>query len=434
MDQRMKSTILPTRLYLAAAYLVGAAIVTANMSNLEIENPWMLTMLCLLASLALILKVEGPTNRSHYTFSFVVYGFTFATLGTSATMLVILVSHLVEWVWSTPPWHIQLFNAAVYLIAAETAGLIYRWIAQNSLPVSARDILAILVSMAAFTALSHLLTWLRFRLGHRGKMTKAEAFDLFPFILDVSLLYFGVSLSIVWKANPLALTLLVIPTYWLYTALKIPALQRKTEIDSKTGLFNHAYFKKQLDAELSRSRRFDRPVSVIIADLDLLRNINNTYGHLAGDAVLIGIAQAMKHSVREYDVVSRFGGEEFAILLPETTLVQAYEKAEFFRKMIEAMEFTIPTSVTPIRATMSFGVAQREKAGQTANEIVHNADLALYNSKLRGRNRTYAHTKNSYLDFPNDPPGGSINPAGVELNPPAACILETILLPPNESL
>ena len=97
---------------------------------------------------------------------------------------------------------------------------------------------------------------------------------------------------------------------------------------------------------------------MIIADLDLLRNINNTYGHLAGDAVLIGVARAMKQSVREYDVVSRFGGEEFAILLPETSLAQAYEKAEFFRKTIEAMEFTIPTSMTPIRATMSFGVAR----------------------------------------------------------------------------
>ncbi len=114
-------------------------------------------------------------------------------------------------------------------------------------------------------------------------------------------LYFGAGLAIIWAAKPLALLLLVIPTYMLYSALRIPALERKTELDSKTGLFNHAYFKKQLEAELARSKRFDRPLSVIIADMDLLRNINNTYGHLAGDAVLIGVAlgdEAVRPGVR----------------------------------------------------------------------------------------------------------------------------------------
>jgi len=130
-------------------------------------------------------------------------------------------------------------------------------------------------------------------------------------------------------------------------------LERQTEIDSKTGLFNHDYFKKQLDNELARANRFDRPLSVIFSDLDLLRNINNTYGHIAGDEILIGVAKALKDSVREYDIVCRFGGEEFAILLPEASLAQAYERAELLRKAIENLEFTVPTSMTPIRATMS---------------------------------------------------------------------------------
>jgi diguanylate cyclase (GGDEF)-like protein len=432
MENRMKSFTLPTRLYLAAIYLAGIVILAVNIRDLKIENPLMLAILCLLASLALILKVEGPTSRSHYTFSFVVYGFTFITLGTSATMLVIVVSQLVEWIWNTSPWHTQLFHADVELIAAEAAGLVYLWTAQHRFLVVGENILGILLALAVFTALSHLLEWILYRIKHRERIKTADIFNPFPFILKVSLLYFGASLSIFWKSEPFALLLLVIPTYLLYSALKIPALERKTELDSKTGLFNHAYFRKQLDAELSRSKRFDRPLSVIIADLDLLRNINNTYGHLAGDAVLIGVARAMKQSVREYDVVSRFGGEEFAILLSETTLAQAYEKAEFFRKTIEAMEFTISTSVTPIRATMSFGVAQRETSTQTANEIVHNADLALYNSKLRGRNRTFAHTRDAYLDLPGGSQGGSMNSVGIDLNLPDTCVLETFLRPPMD--
>ena len=418
---------------MAAVSCAGIVVLISNLRTLETKDPWLVVVLCLLASLALILKVEGPTNKSHYTFSFVVYGFTFATLGLSTAVLVILVSHVMEWLWNTSPWPIQLFNTAVYLVAAEGAGLVYRWLVQSGYLVYGGEIAGILFGMAAFTALSHLMAGILYWFGHRESFRKSGSFDGFPLILDVSLLYFGASLSIVWKANPFALILLVIPTYMLYSALRIPALERKSELDGKTGLFNHTYFKEQLDGELSRSNRFDRPLSVIIADLDLLRNINNTYGHLAGDAVLIGVARAMKQSVREYDVVSRFGGEEFAILLPETSLAQAYEKAEFFRKTIEAMEFTIPTSMTPIRATMSFGVAQRENADQNSNEIVHNADLALYNSKLLGRNRTFAHTSNACRDFPSSgADDASTGSAVIDISTQRTYLLKTFQDPPSE--
>jgi hypothetical protein len=87
-----------TRRFLAVIYFTGIAVLILNLGDLKIEHSWMFLILCLLASLALILKVEGPTNRSHYTFSFVVYGFTFAALGESALMLVILVSYVVEWI------------------------------------------------------------------------------------------------------------------------------------------------------------------------------------------------------------------------------------------------------------------------------------------------------------------------------------------------
>ena len=189
----------------------------------------------------------------------------------------------------------------------------------------------------------------------------------------------------------------------------------------KTGLFNHEYFKKHLANELARANRFDRPISVVLADLDLLRNINNTYGHLAGDEVLIGIANTLKQNVRDYDIVCRFGGEEFAILLPETSLSQAYERAELLRKSIEKLEFTIQTSVTPIHATMSFGVAHRENFSQTADEITHNADLALYHSKLSGRNRSFAYANDAYMDF---------MPSTEDIHPPQ----KPVFASPNETV
>jgi hypothetical protein len=128
---------------MAAVSCAGIVVLISNLRTLETKDPWLVVVLCLLASLALILKVEGPTNKSHYTFSFVVYGFTFATLGLSTAVLVILVSHVMEWLWNTSPWPIQLFNTAVYLVAAEGAGLVYRWVVQSGFLVYGGDIAGI---------------------------------------------------------------------------------------------------------------------------------------------------------------------------------------------------------------------------------------------------------------------------------------------------
>ncbi|HJS20576.1 MAG TPA: GGDEF domain-containing protein [Anaerolineales bacterium] len=396
----MKSFPIPVRLYLWVTYLAGFTIFISNLRHLELSSAWLFVFLCVLASLALILKVEGTNVRSHYTFSFVVYGFTFVVLGLNETVFVIVISSIVEWIWRRPPWFIQLFQMSAYLIAAEAAGIVYFWSNQISSSASWRDTLAIILGMATFAVLHHIMLGIFLWLTHAATFRKSAVLNFSPLMLEISLFYFGASLSIVWASNPYAILLFAIPAYLLYGALRIPALERKTEIDSKTGLFNHAYFRKQLENELARSNRYDRSLAVIIADLDLLRNINNTYGHLAGDEVLIGVAQAMKQAVREYDVVSRFGGEEFAILLTESTLQQAYERAESIRKTIEGMEFSVPTSTTPIRATMSFGVAHHENSWQLPDEIVHNADLALYHSKLSGRNRSVAYVNNGYIDIP----------------------------------
>ena len=398
----MKEFSFSTKLYLYCTYTAGIALFTWQMSRMDLSEPWMLGLLCLLASLALILKVEGATNRSHYTFSFLIYGFTFALYGIPEAMLVIIISNLAEWIWNRPAWYIQLFNTGGYILVMQAAGLVYFLINPERILGSWQAAAAIAVSMAAFSLLNHLMVGIVVWLARGENFKKSGVLDFFPVMLDLTLLYFGASLSFVWAYNQFALALFLVPLYLIYSTLRVPALERQTEIDNKTGLFNHGYFKQQFQNELDRANRFDRPVAIIMADLDLLRNINNTYGHLAGDEVLIGIAKILKQSIRDYDVAARFGGEEFAILLPETTIAQAYERAECIRKVVEAAEFTVPTSVSPIRVTMSFGIGCREGFGQTADEIIHNADTALYHSKLDGRNRAFAYTNDTYVNFLND--------------------------------
>lgn len=390
-----------TRMYIFFTYAAGLLIFLGQVNGIDMNHIWVTILLCLLASLALIFKVEGPTNRSHYTFSFLVYGFSFTLLGLPETMLVIIVSNLAEWLWNRPLWYTQVFNTCCYIVVLEIAGLAYGWINPGNSLVSWQAVVGVAVGMAIFNALNHLMVGIVVLLARGENFKRSGVFDFFPLVLDLSLLYFGASLSFVAAYNRFALVLFLVPIYMIYSTLKVPALERKTEIDTKTGLYNHEYFKQQVANELRRANRFDRPLTIIMADLDLLRNINNTYGHLAGDEVLIGVAKILKQSVREYDITARFGGEEFAILLPETTIQQAYERVEGIRQAIEEMEFRIPTNASPIRATMSFGIAGRENAGQTTDEIIHNADTALYNSKLRGRNRVYAYTRNGYVNYKN---------------------------------
>jgi diguanylate cyclase (GGDEF)-like protein/putative nucleotidyltransferase with HDIG domain len=397
--QRMKDLSLRAKLYLLTIYWVGFILFVWNVAHFKPVDLLMTLALSILASLFLFIRAKGPTNRSHYTFSFLIYGFAFVHLSLAETMLVVLVSALVEWAWNRPPWFIRLFNTCVYISLFAAAHALYGLTNPSGTLSTPAGILSIIISMGLFTLLNHLLVGMIVWLARGENFKVSGVFNSFPLLMDLTLLTFGAILNMVLNINPYALILFLFPLYLIFATLRIPDLERKTEIDQKTGLYNHNYFMQHLAKELDRSKRFDRPLSIIMLDLDLLRNINNTYGHLAGDEVLIGIARILKKLVREYDVVARFGGEEFIIMLPETTVKQSFERAEMIRREIESAEFDIPTSVISIKATISLGLAERETFTQTAEEIIHNADAALYHSKLNGRNKSSAYRNDGYLNF-----------------------------------
>jgi diguanylate cyclase (GGDEF)-like protein len=165
------------------------------------------------------------------------------------------------------------------------------------------------------------------------------------------------------------------------------AMRFKATHDTLTGVWNRGAILDTLERETGRARREGTSLGVLIADLDHFKSLNDTYGHLAGDAVLREATKRMQTGVRPYDAVGRYGGEEFLILLPGCNGSDTQEKAERLREAIvrEAVE----TSTGILNITMSVGgVATADWPADTANQILQMADLALYRAKEEGRNRT----------------------------------------------
>jgi len=155
--------------------------------------------------------------------------------------------------------------------------------------------------------------------------------------------------------------------------------------DGLTGVYNRRYLENHLRMEFERTRRYGGNFSLILFDLDFFKKVNDTYGHLGGDKVLIDVAARLRERVRSSDVVGRYGGEEFMVVLPETNLEGAVQFAEGIRQLVEWEPVTFEDQSIPV--TISMGVTEFHNGMSAYTSMTHQADIALYASKAAGRNR-----------------------------------------------
>ena len=179
--------------------------------------------------------------------------------------------------------------------------------------------------------------------------------------------------------------------------LKVKSLQDKlkksnlllyelSNTDPLTGLCNRRCLMEAMNTEFSRSSRTRSPLSLVMADIDHFKKINDTYGHQQGDAVLVEMARTLTIHLRKYDKAARFGGEEFALICPQTDLPQAVEVAERIRAEAAALSFS--GILKDLHLTISLGIATYPRGNiQTVDDLIREADYALYNAKNAGRNR-----------------------------------------------
>ncbi len=159
--------------------------------------------------------------------------------------------------------------------------------------------------------------------------------------------------------------------------------------DNLTGVRNRAFFDTQFNLEIERARRNGSPLVLLLGDIDHFKLVNDRYGHQVGDRVLQTVAREMLHGLRRIDMVCRVGGEEFALVLPETGLQSAMEVINRIQVRIGNLRLSDPSSPEPIRVTISFGGAQFPEGGSDTDELYRQADQMLYLSKERGRNRCH---------------------------------------------
>ena len=166
-------------------------------------------------------------------------------------------------------------------------------------------------------------------------------------------------------------------------AQHVEQLNKLAVLDGLTGIFNRRYFEHRILEEIERAGRYETALALVMLDIDGFKKLNDEFGHLLGDEVLRQLANLLTQQLRKADVVCRYGGEEFAILLPEITGENAAAVADKLRRVIEAFPF--PGVPRPV--TISAGVARFPDNGATRDELVKAADEALYNAKQSGRNR-----------------------------------------------
>ncbi len=170
-------------------------------------------------------------------------------------------------------------------------------------------------------------------------------------------------------------------------------------IDGLTGLIVHRHFQSKLEEEFRRSKRYDKPLSLLMTDIDHFKKFNDTWGHQTGDLVLREVAKCVRASIRETDVAARYGGEEFVIILPETEIEGARQFAERLRQKVETQPLTGPKG--ELHVTISLGVSSVPQTGaESTLEMIKFADEALYDAKHSGRNRVGVYGEKAGQEAP----------------------------------
>lgn len=384
----------PVLLVETVAVLLVVIGLVDHRSLVSTDHLWIGLALCLLglAHTEIAVGVERirrrVTDGNHVDLSSVwTFAATLILPGTAAALVAIVV-HLHLWwrAWRlrVPPYR-QLFTSATVVLAcfASSAALAY---------ASGDGIGAVALALLAYTTVNSCLVAGAIAVSspHASLSKVFATWD--ENVLEIATLCLGALTAIAVAINIWLVLLILPPLIVLHRAVLVRQLQEAASTDGKTGLLNAAAWHTQAERALRRPRRGEGARGVLVLDLDHFKSVNDTYGHLAGDHVLAAVAEALRDEVRERDLVGRFGGEEFVVLvaaLPGEGTAEIEAVAERMRRRVTDLRVEIPTPDGPLTVsglTVSIGGAVHGPAGHDLRALLQIADTALYAAKGAGRN------------------------------------------------
>lgn len=230
----MKNLSFTTKVYILGTILIGLSLITWTSLKLDWSNP-LLYVTAFLGAAAQTLKVEGPNNRTNYSIAWFVYGFTFLALGLEHAVFIILIAHLVEWIWHKYPWYIQGFNIGNHILAVYLAGLIFGVVSRGTQTIDLASALGLAAANLVFVFGNHFLVGLVVKLARGQSFAESGVFEFLTLFLDFTLLSMGSVTALIWQVAPFASLLNILPLYLLYHAIRVPALQRQLVEMRKQG-------------------------------------------------------------------------------------------------------------------------------------------------------------------------------------------------------
>jgi diguanylate cyclase (GGDEF)-like protein len=301
------------------------------------------------------------------------------------------------------PLYRHLFTTAVFALSTLAASGVMAALTGGRGPLpgpegGAAAVAVIVVGMLVFLTLNTALVAGAIAISDPSATLSGTVGDGAENMLEVATLSLGAIVAIAAAINPLWVFFLFPALLVLHRSVLVRQLQEKADTDGKTGLLNAAAWHTQAEKELRRARKREVPRGVLVVDLDHFKEVNDRHGHLAGDRVLAAVADALRTEVRERDLVGRFGGEEFVVLLAgdpngDGGTAELTAVAERIRQRIAALRVEMPTPDGPLTVaglSASVGAAFFPDHGTELRELLQVADTALYAAKRAGRNAVRA--------------------------------------------
>jgi diguanylate cyclase (GGDEF)-like protein len=364
---------------------VAAAAVTTTAASSHVR--WSVFAAVVVAgAVAQIFATHVPGNQVFHT------GIAFSVaaallLPPELVVVVCAAQHLPEWLRQRYPWFIQVFNTANVVLSGLAAWCVRAAIARDGVHLTssaaATEVLVASAAAVTFVLVNHALLARMLRLARGHDLSASGLFSLDGLLADAIVAAVGVGIAFGLEHSWALAVVVALPLVLIQRALALPTLREQAFSDHKTGLLNSRGIDQPARNEFGRARRLGRPLSVLLCDVDDLREINNTFGHLDGDAALAAVAAAFRAELRPYDLCARFGGDEFLVVLPETDEEEAVAVAGRIQDWL--VGHRLPTREGGMLAVgVSLGVGSLREGDSEIGSVIARADAAMYEEKRAG--------------------------------------------------